>query len=383
MEGLVREGVWLVLDLDAKKRGSMEQQLIALAARLRAGGISVTYVFARPPAPFPGDELRALGVDLRALDFHRPLSAADQLAGWLRARPASLVHFHFIGAYSPLVAVARLSGAKVAVHQHTTLVQFEGATALRTATKTLRNRALNWLADRRIAVSRFVADSVVAVENVPPSRVLVVENGIDLSRFERVSGEPILRELQLGTTPLVACVARFMEEKGVESAIRAVPHFARGAHLALVGEGPEEQRYRAITAQLGVETRVHFLGLRHDVERILAASRAVVVPSHWDEAFGLAVVEGMASAKPVVVTRSGAMPEIVGDTGIVVPKRDPQALAGAVNSVLADEHLAAALGEAARRRAEERYSMRHWVDHTVAAYEQLCPGLTGSSRAAA
>ncbi|GAC1341930.1 MAG: glycosyltransferase family 4 protein [Myxococcales bacterium] len=379
----MREGVWLVLDLDAKKRGSMEQQLIALALRLRGRNVPLTYVLSRQPAAFPGEDLRALGVELRALSFERPLRAAEQLAAWLRARPASLVHFHFVGAYSPLVAVARLSGAKVAVHQHTTLVQPTGATALRTATKALRNRALNWLADRRLAVSGFVADSVVAVENVPPSRVVVVENGIDITRFERVDGASVVRELQLGDAPLVACVARLNPEKGVESAIRCVPHLGRGAHLALVGEGPEERRYRAIAAELGVERRVHFLGLRHDVERILAASRAVVVPSHWDEAFGLAVVEGMASSRPVVVTRSGAMPEIVGDTGIVVPRRDPQALAGAVNTVLADENLAARLGKAARKRAEERYSMRQWVEHTVAAYEDVLPGISGCGRAAA
>lgn len=379
----MREGVWLVLHLDAKKRGSMEQQLIALAARLRAGGVPLTYVLARPPAPFPGDDLRALGVDLRAVEFEHPLRAADQLAGWLRARPASLVHFHFVNAYSPLVAVARLSGARVAVNHHTTLVPLEGQKPLRSVAKAVRNRALNWLSDRRIAVSRFVADSVIAEQHVPPSRVMVVENGIDVSRFERVDGAPVLAELQLGDTPLIACVSRLKSEKGVESAVRCVPHLARGAHLALVGEGEEEQRYRAIAAELGVERRVRFLGLRHDVERILAASRAVVVPSHWDEAFGLSVVEGMASSKPVVVTRSGAMPEIVGDTGLVVPKRDPEALAFAVNTLLADEPLAARLGRAARKRVEERYSMRHWVDHTVAAYENICPGITAGAKAAA
>jgi glycosyltransferase involved in cell wall biosynthesis len=379
----MRDGVWLVLHLDAKKHGSMEEQLVALAARLRGRGVPVTYVFARPPAPFPGDVLRALGVDLRALDFDRPLRAAEQLGGWLRAQPASLVHFHFIGAYSPPVAAARFSGAKVAVHHHTTLVQPEGATASRAAIKMVRNRSLNWLAHVRVAVSRFVADSVVAVQHVPPSRVLVVDNGVELSRFERASGGPILRELQLGDTPLVACVARLTEVKGVESAIRSVPHLARGAHLALVGEGEEEQHYRGLAAELGVEQRVHFLGLRHDVERVLAAARVLVVPSHWDEAFGLSLVEGMASARPVVVTRSGAMPEIVGDTGLVVPKRDPQAMAGAVNKLLADEQLAVALGKAARKRAEERYSMQQWVDQTVAAYEQVCPGLTRGPRAAA
>lgn len=379
----MREGIWLVLHLDAKKRGSMEQQLVALARRLRGQGVPMTCVFARPPAPFPGDDLRALGVGVRDLDFAHPLRAAEQLAVWLSSAAPELVHFHFIRAYSPLVAAARLSGARTAVHEHVTLLRDPEAPRLREATKALRGRALNWMADLRIAVSRFVKDSVIAADRVPPARVEVVENGVDLARFERADGASVARELSLGAAPLVACVARLDAEKGVESAIRAVPLLGREAQLALVGEGPEEARFRALAAELGVAARVRFLGLRHDVESILAASRAVVVPSHWDEAFGLSVIEGMAASRPVIVTRSGAMPEIVGDAGLVVPKRDPAALASAIDRVLADERLAAALGRAGRRRVEERYSMDRYVDRMVEAYARLCPQLQGPGKAAA
>jgi glycosyltransferase involved in cell wall biosynthesis len=379
----VRGGIWLVLHLDAKKRGSMEQQLLALALRLRAQGVPLTYAFGRPPAPFPGDELRALGVDVRALDFAHPVRAAEQLALWLSSKPAALVHFHFVRAYSPLVAVAKLAGAKVAVHEHVTLIPGPRERSLREAGKALRGRAMNWMADRRLAVSRFVAESVVTADRVPPARVEVVENGVDLARFTGEGGAEVRSELALGEAPLIACIARFSNEKGVETAIRAVPLLSRQAQLALVGEGEEEARFRALAAGLGVASRVRFLGLRHDVERILAAARVVVVPSHWDEAFGLSVVEGMASSRPVIVSRSGAMPDILGDAGLVVPKRDPAALAAAVDRVLDDEHLAATLSRAGRRRAEERYSMEHYVNRMVAAYERLCPGLAGYAKAAA
>src|SRR5438105_1129878 len=96
----------------------MEQQLVALASRLRDAGVALTYVFARPPAAFPGEELRDLGVDVRALDFSRPAQAAARLAGWLHESRPQIVHFHFVDAYSPLVLAAKLSGAKVAVHDH-------------------------------------------------------------------------------------------------------------------------------------------------------------------------------------------------------------------------------------------------------------------------
>ncbi len=71
----MRGGIWLVLHLDAKKRGSMEQQLVALARRLKTEAIPATMVFAAEPAPFPGHELRAAGVDVRAVDFARPARA--------------------------------------------------------------------------------------------------------------------------------------------------------------------------------------------------------------------------------------------------------------------------------------------------------------------
>ena len=379
----MRNGIWLVLHLDAKKRGSMEQQLVALATRLRGQGVPLTYVFARPPAPFPSNELRALGVDIRVLAFEHPVRAAEQLALWLSIKPPALVHFHFVRAYSPLVAVAKLVGAHVAVHEHITLISPENAPALRAATKAMRSRALNWLADQRLAVSQHVRESVIAADGVAPERAWVIENGIDVDRFANVDGSGVARELALGDAPLVACVARFSSDKGVESAIRAVPFFPLGTQLALVGEGKEERRFRGIAQELGVAARVRFLGLRNDVERVLAAARVVIVPSHWDEAFGLAVVEGMASAKPVIVTRSGAMPEIVGDAGLVVPKKDPAALGAAVTRVLTDHLLAAALSRAARRRAQERYSMKGYVDAMIAAYERLCPGLTFANKAAA
>jgi hypothetical protein len=210
----VRDGIWLVLHFDAKKRGSMEQQLVALAERLRGNGVPLTYVFARKPAPFPGDALRALGVDVRALPFEQPLRAPEQLALWLRKAAPALVHFNFVRAYSPLVAVAKLSGARVAVHEHVTLIARHDAPRLRLATKAMRDSALNWMADRRIAVSRFVAESVVAADHVPAGRVTVVENGIDLSRFAQVDGAPVALELGLEGAPLIACVARFNPEKG-------------------------------------------------------------------------------------------------------------------------------------------------------------------------
>ena len=202
-------GVWLVLHLDAKKRGSMEQQLIALARRLREERIPTTMVFARPPARFPADALRESGVTLRHLDFASPLRAARQLWSWMRRERPRIAHFHFIDPYSLLVAAARLCGARVLVHDHLCLSQ---GGPVREAGKRLRALFLNGLVHERVAVSGFVARTVRAVHRVAAGRVCVVENGVDASRFERADGCRVREELRLGAAPLVACVSRLADE---------------------------------------------------------------------------------------------------------------------------------------------------------------------------
>jgi glycosyltransferase involved in cell wall biosynthesis len=346
----------------------MEEQLVALARRLRCETIPVTMVFARPPAPFPGDALRQAGVTLRHLDFARPpYAVARELWSWMRIERPRIAHFHFVEPYSPLLLAARLAGARVLIHDHLAL---SCGDPLRAAWKRVRARFLNGLFDERIAVSSFVARTVREVHRVPATRVAVVDNSVDASRFMSADGHRVRAELQLGDAPLIVSVARLDDEKGGEWLLRALPHVGRGAHLALVGEGPRLAEWRALCASLGIASRVHFLGLRLDVEQILAAASVVVAPSICDEGFGLAALEGMAAGRPVVVTDSGPMPEIVEGAGLVVPKRDEIALAAALDRLLHDDLLARRLGEGGRTRALAAYSMDRYVDELLAVYRR-------------
>jgi len=369
-----RGGIWLVLHLAPKKRGSMEQQLVALCERLGARGMPVTLVFSATPPPWLMQALTERRVSVRTLSFAPAHRAALELYAQLRPARPQLVHFHFVRASSPLVVAARLVRARTVVHDHVTLTRASSSRAYE-GLKVLRDAMCGGLADLRVAVSRAVADSVADVEHVDPARIAVVENGIDLERFARADGAGVKEELGCAGRPLVVCVSRLQREKGVESAIRALPHLQRDAVLALVGDGPLEGSCRALAASSGVADRVRLIGLRDDVERLVAAADVVVVPSHWEEAFGLAVVEGMAAGKPVVVSRSGAMPELVGDAGVVVPKRDPLALARAVGALLDDPQQAARLGRAAQARALRRFSLGRWVDDLIAVYARLLPSL--------
>src|SRR4051812_47816986 len=146
--------VWLVLDLDARKHGTMEEQLVALAQRSSLEGIRVAMVFSRPPAAFPGNALRRFGVDVRNLDFRSPESPAI-LAAWLHHARPDVVHFHFVEPYSAYVLAARLAGARVLVHHH--VVPTPPRSFARALVRKARALALNWMIDRRVAVSGFTA----------------------------------------------------------------------------------------------------------------------------------------------------------------------------------------------------------------------------------
>src|SRR5204862_390849 len=100
------------------KRGSFEDQLLAVAARLRAEGMKLHIVLAEAPAALR-DALGQCGATVHTLGFDRAMAPLT-LAGWLREWPADLVHFHFVRPYSPLVAAARFSGARVVVNDHVT-----------------------------------------------------------------------------------------------------------------------------------------------------------------------------------------------------------------------------------------------------------------------
>jgi glycosyltransferase involved in cell wall biosynthesis len=367
--GSTREGIWLVLHLNPRKRGSQEQQLVALARRLRARGTAVTYLFSSLPPEWLARELDALGVRVGRLDFARPLFAAAALYARLqRARPA-LVHFHFVAASSPLVVAARLAGARVIVNDHITLTRAYDS-ALYEELKRLRDTAVGPLVALRLAVSPFVAESVVRFGHVAPGRIQIVENGVDVPRFARASGAGVKEELGVDG-PLVVCVSRLAREKGVDVAVRAWPRVGRGAVLALVGDGPLARELVELAARLGVADRVRLVGLRDDVERLLAACDVSIVPSSWDEAFGQAVAESMAAGRAVVVTQSGAMPELVGDSGLVVPRHDPAALAAAIDRLLADDELRRRLGREAQARARRLYDLPRWVDRMVAVYDRV------------
>ena len=144
----------------------------------------------------------------------------------------------------------------------------------------------------------------------------------------------------------------------------------------IVGEdrepgAPFEKRLRTLSRELRIEEVVRFFGFDADLPGTLAAVDAVAVPS-WNEAFSLVTAEAMAAGRAVVASRAGALEELVsdGETGLLVPPRDPEALASAILRLASDPALADRLGRAARA-SSGRFARGPGVDRVVALYERL------------
>jgi glycosyltransferase involved in cell wall biosynthesis len=189
-----------------------------------------------------------------------------------------------------------------------------------------------------------------------PRRFDVIDNGIDTARFcqDEASRARVRAELGVpGTRPLLAMVARVDPMKDHDCFLRALARLSDVDALA-VGEGTE---------QLPASPGLHRLGNRSDVPSLLAACDLVVSSSAFGEGFSNAIAEGMTCGLPAVATDVGDAARIIGDTGLVVPPRDPAALAAAISTLLNEPSAQRAdRSRRARRRIEERFSLSRAVE---------------------
>ena len=210
----------------------------------------------------------------------------------------------------------------------------------------------------------------------------LVPLGIEVERF--LTADPVrVADLRgrLGR-PLLLFVGRLRYYKGLQYLLPALLELPE-AQLAVVGTGPMEATWKAQAAELGVAGRVHFVGEVDDADlgAYYHAADCFVLPAcERSEAYGLVQVEAMAAGLPVVSTELGTGTSFVnlhGQTGLVVPPRDPHALAVALSTLLADPVRRSRLGTQGRERAQAEFSALTMVERVEAVYEEALYGSAG------
>ncbi len=333
---------------------------------------------------------RALGVPVTVVNEADDSATLDQLVRLLEERPPAVLHLHMYRAEVLGTRAALALGERGLPRPY--IVSTVHSSRIRSDEDRELVRALTPSIDRLVAVSRAIVAKLRSEgrDTVP---VELIYNGVDLSRYDHQEACCTLPEEYgfAAGTPLVGVVARLEPEKGHPTLLEAWPQVLEGvpeARLLIVGEGSRREALEEQARGLGllgdecdgdrcVGTRharpgakVVFTGRRDDVPAVTAALDVAVLPS-YREAQGMVILEAMALSRPVVATSVGGIPEMIEDgvTGMLVPPRDPTALAAAIRRLLDDHPLADTLARAGHDLVHERFCLERMIAEVGDIYE--------------
>jgi glycosyltransferase involved in cell wall biosynthesis len=317
--------------------------------------------------------LERTGVSVCVLDEMTDAEAIDAVAAHLAAVNADVVHNHMYRA--EVIGTQAAWALAAAGRRRPLVVGTVHSSRVRSDEDRDLIRRLTPRMDHLIAVSRAIVRKLEDEGRVG-APISLIYNGVDLARYD----EPqVCCTLQSEYSipdgaPIVGVVARLEPEKGHPTLLDAWPRVLASvpnAHLLIVGEGSQRERLEAQAAALGLLGSATFTGRRDDVPAVTAALDVAVLPS-YREAQGLSILEAMALSRPVVASAVGGIPEMIEDgrTGLLVPPRDPDALAAAIVRLLRDHPYADTLGRAGRELVHERFCVELMVRAVESIYDE-------------
>jgi len=362
------------LDTGGVERGTVEVAAAQVAAGLRA------VVASAGGRLLP--ELSRTGASHVTL----PLASKDPLVMWrnaarlaavARAEGVAIVHARSRAPAWSARFAARRTGARFVTTYHGTYT--EGFPFKRAYNAVMAS------GERVIAISRFIADHLIARHGTDPARVRVIPRGVDPVRFDPgcVGGDRMRRLAEAWRlpdgAPVILLPGRLTRWKGQAVLIEALARLGRADAVAVfAGDAQGREGYReellALARARGVAARLRLPGEVADMPAAFMLADAVVSASTAPEAFGRVVVEAQAMGRPVVATAHGGAAETVeeGATGWLVPPRDPAALAARLEAVLTlDAAARLALGDRARAAVLARYTTERMCRATIAVYREL------------
>jgi glycosyltransferase involved in cell wall biosynthesis len=359
----------VALLIESDGPGGAERMVAQLASGLaKAGCPSVVVVPARGEGWLAKELVGSdVVVETVRLDGRTAATCIPELASVFRRHRIELVHSHEFG-----MAVFGAWAARRAGLPHVITMHGGRYYASRAYRRIAMRMAIRW-SRGVVAVSESAGRALRQDMGLREHVVRVIPNGVVPATVDH-DAPPLRAELGLGPDDrLLLALGNLYAVKGHRYLIDAVALAAAShpdLHVAIAGRGGEEPELRAQAARLGVQDRVHLLGFRSDIGRLIAAADVFVMPS-LSEGLPLALLEAMFFGRPIIATGVGEMPAVLEpDAGVIVPPADAEALAGAIQRLLDDRESAARLGANARTRAEAEFHFDRMLERYAAIYAQ-------------
>jgi glycosyltransferase involved in cell wall biosynthesis len=313
--------------------------------------------------------LGAAGIEARALRLRKrqAVRALIELVMTMRRTRPDVVVVQGYNAETLGRIAARIAGVKHTINW----VHNAGGLVQRGTVRRTVDRALTRWTSAYFGVAEAQRPYLVDELGHPDDKIRVIYNGVDLAQFRTSTDRGVLAEFGFAENdPVVGIVAVLRPEKDHVNLLRAartVVDELTNARFLIIGDGPTRPQLEALCTELGITPNVHFAGSRDDVARLLPAIDVFALTS-TSECFPISVLEAMACARPAVCSAVGGIPEVIkdGETGYLVPPKDPLQLAAGLLKLLRDPQTARRMGSAARARVEAEFDL----DCSIAAAQQ-------------
>jgi glycosyltransferase involved in cell wall biosynthesis len=357
--------------VDSLLPGGAERFLAGLATNLPQDRYEVCVCATRGVHDPLVDTVRDAGIRYEVLGRRGrfDLSPFRRLRALLRDGGFDVLHAHKFGSNLWGSIVGRLAGTPVVI-AHEQTWSYEGQPLRRF----LDGQVIARLADVFVAVSTRDRERMTSVERVPPEKTVYIPNAFVPRDREPVTGD-LRGELGIAPeAPVVGTLCVLRAQKRLDVLIDAFAVVAEGnpeARLVIAGYGPLMEPWQAHAEERGVSDRVHWLGMRDDPDTVLAALDIAVMSSDF-EGTPLFAFECMASRTPMVATDVGGLRDIFdhGVSGMLVPPRDPVAMASAIEALLRDPERRRAMADAAYERMSD-FTIERAVERFEELYERL------------
>jgi glycosyltransferase involved in cell wall biosynthesis len=308
--------------------------------------------------------------------------AVTRLAALLRRRRVDILQTHLFDAGILGVMSARLAGTPLVIvtRHHLDQVQMVG-----NRFHVALDRWMARKADKVVVLSNAVRNYMISVDGIDGNKVEVIYQGFNFDQLSATEADRnrVREELNLKDRFVIGCIGQLFETKGQSHLLKAlqlVVDQVPNSHLLFLGGG-DRKPFAELANQLGLSERVTFAGFRKDVPACMSAMDMVVHPS-LSEAFCQVLIESMAAGKALVSTDVGGAAEVItqGETGMLVPPADPEAIARAILEVYKTPGLKDKLERTGRASVRRRFPVNLMVDRQLSCYKEWLNGAAHQSK---